>query len=84
LENGLTVAASNFYQQLQTDSRDFTDTHLSNVLLDSFFTTLKFHQKVFLSQKKQVLQLELLLTTSFFKYARKMYGGITKESKSLE
>lgn len=83
-ENGLTAAASGFYEQMKTDSRDFADNTLSNALLDTLYEAVTIDEKAFVSQKDKVTQLELFLTASFFKYARKMYGGITTESKTLE
>lgn len=83
-ENGLTVAASIFFEQIKSDSRDFADKTLRNVQLDSLYEDAILNESVFISQKDKAEQIELLLTTSFFKYATKMYGGITSESKSLE
>lgn len=81
---GLTTAASNFYNQVKSDSRDFDDKSLNNAALDTLFETAKANEKAFMGQKNKVQQLELLFTASFFIYAGKMYGGITKESKNLE
>lgn len=83
-QNGLTIAASVFYEQMKTDSRDFADKTLSNETLDKLYEDGIINEKAFLLQKNKVEQLELLLTTSFFKYAGRMYGGITRESKNLE
>ena len=83
-ENGLTAAASGFYEQMKTDSRDFDDNTLCNAPLDTLYEAVTVNEKAFVSQNDKVTQLELLLTASFFKYARKMYGGITRESKNLE
>ncbi len=83
-ENGLTAAASGFYEQMKTDSRDFADNTLSNAPLDTLYEAIILDEKASVSQKDKATQLELLLTASFFKYAGKMYGGITRESKSLE
>lgn len=83
-ENGLTAAASGFYEQIKTDSRDFADNTLTNAPLDALYEAVTVDEKAFVSQKDKLTQLELLLTVAFFKYAGKMYGGITRESKNLE
>ncbi|MBC7933822.1 MAG: L,D-transpeptidase family protein [Rhizobacter sp.] len=83
-EMGLTSGAFSFYQQMKSDSRDFADESLNNVKLDSLFDDLFQNEQTFFTNKSRAEMLELLLTSSFFKYAVKMYGGITKESKDLE
>jgi L,D-transpeptidase YcbB len=82
-DDGLTIAASNFYNQLQNYKTDFEDNRFMNVQLDSFIDNIKDDEKAFLKQTKNVEQLELLLTTTFFKYSKNVYGGITNDSKSL-
>jgi L,D-transpeptidase YcbB len=81
--DGLTIAASNFYDQLQNYQADFEDNRFMNVQLDSLIENIKDDEKAFLKQTTNVTQLELLLTATFFKYSKKVYGGITQESKSL-
>jgi L,D-transpeptidase YcbB len=83
-ENGLTAAASGFYEQVKTDSRDFDDKNLTYTVLDTLYEAVMRDEKAFVAKKDKAIKLELLLTASFFKYARKMYSGITRESKNLE
>jgi L,D-transpeptidase YcbB len=80
---GLTLAANNFYEQLQNYKDDFQDSRFLSIQLDSLIENIQENEKQFLAQKKNVEKLELLLTTTFFKYAKKVYGGITQESKNL-
>jgi L,D-transpeptidase YcbB len=80
---GLTQAANNFYEQLQNYKDDFQDSRFLNVQLDSLIENIQDNEKQFLGETKNVEKLELLLTTTFFKYAKKVYGGITQESKNL-
>lgn len=80
---GLTIAANNFYDQLQNYKADFKDDRFMNLQLDSLIDNIKDDEKAFLKQTKNISLLELLLTTTFFKYSQKVYGGITKESKNL-
>ena len=82
--DGISIAATDFYGQMKNDSKDFGDIDLLNARLDTLNERLEKDAKQFLSYKDSKQQLELLLTVAFFKYARKMYGGITTASKSLE
>ncbi len=81
--DGLTIAANNFYDQLQNYKADFEDNQFMSLQLDSLISNIKDDEKAFLREPENVVQLELLLTTTFFKYSKKVYGGITQESKSL-
>ncbi len=83
-KDGLTEAASGFYQQLQSDNLDFAEQGFSNARLETLVTEWKLNKKTFYAQKEKVIELELMLTASFFKYARKIYGGMTRESRELE
>lgn len=81
---GLTLAASNFYSQLQSYSVDFEDNTLKNKQLDSLINAAQNNEKQFLIHKADLENLDLLLTTTFFKYAQKAYGGTTKNTLDLE
>jgi L,D-transpeptidase YcbB len=81
--DGLTVGANNFYDQLQNYKADFDDNQFMNLQLDSLIDNIKDDEKAFLKQPTNVVQLELLLTATFFTYSKKVYGGVTQESKSL-
>ena len=83
-KGGLTLAVTNFYNQLQNYSRDFADSSLNNELLDSLVMAAQTDEKNFLLQENRVRQLELLLTSTFFKYTEKAYSGTTKDPIDLE
>lgn len=83
-KGGITDAAFNFYSQLQSYSRDFADSSLHNPRLDTLITAVQTDEKQFLTQENRVQQLELLLTTTFFTYAHRVYGGITQDPLDLE
>lgn len=82
--NGLTLAASNFYSQLETYSVDFEDNSLKNSQLETLINAAQSDEKQFLTQKTDLQNLDLLLTTTFFKYAQKTYSGTTKNTRDLE
>lgn len=81
---GLTHAAPDFYSQLQNFSNDFADSTLKNRVLDSLLTDAQTNSKEFLKHKDRMHNLELLLTTTFFKFAHRAYTGTTKDPIDLE
>jgi L,D-transpeptidase YcbB len=83
-QNGMTCAAPNFYNQLQSYTHDFADNSLNNVVLDTLMKEFETNQRQFLSDTKKIQELDLLLTTTFFKFAEKVYGGTTKKASDLE
>jgi len=83
-QKGITDAASIFYNQLQNYKNDFANNDLNNAELDNLFIWAQTDEKEFYSQANCVEELELLLTTTFFKYANKAYGGIAKTPLDLE
>lgn len=74
-QNGISPAAANFISLLESYKNDFDDHSLDNVYLDTLFPSIQSDEKAFLKNIQHVLDLELLLTTQFFKYAKKVYGG---------
>lgn len=83
-KNGMNHAAQNFYSQLKNYEYDFADSSLRNVELDNLLASAESDEKDFLKKTVEVQRLELLLTTTFFNYAIKAYGGITKNPLDLE
>ncbi|AFK03970.1 ErfK/YbiS/YcfS/YnhG family protein [Emticicia oligotrophica DSM 17448] len=83
-KDGLTHAAPDFYVQLQNFSDDFQDNSLKNHTLDSLLAEAESDSKSFLKQKDPMHNLELLLTSTFFKFADKAYTGTTKDPIDLE
>ena len=80
---GTTDAVAIFYNKLQNYRSDFADNSLNDNHLDTLFASLETNEKVFLADAERVKKLELLLTTSFFKYSQKVYGGTTKNTMNL-
>jgi L,D-transpeptidase YcbB len=83
-KKGMIDAVQIFYNQLQNYRINFSDNSLKNLSLDSLMKLTQANQQKFFSQANRVQQLELILTTTFFKYAQKVYGGETKNLSSLE
>ena len=83
-KTGVKQAVSIFYSRLQNYRFSFADSSISNPRLDTLIVWANSDEKKFLSQPDNVQQLELLLTVTFFKYAKKAYGGVTKNLADLE
>lgn len=83
-QDGLIDATFTFYSQLQLFSDDFGDKSLINPKLDSLLVLFHSDEEQLRNDKSSVLNLELLLTASFFQYSDKVYGGTTKNTLDLE
>ena len=83
-EFGVTCAINTFYDRIQNYQVDFEDNTFNNVQLDSLISSLQADEKKFLQQPNRVKQVELLLTTTFFKYSEKVYGGTVFKTTKLD
>lgn len=83
-KTGMTQAVPNFYNQLQNYSSDFNDKQFYNPQLDTLITLIKTNKVVSKVNLINNKSLELLLTTTFFKYSKKVYGGIIKNPHNLD
>jgi murein L,D-transpeptidase YcbB/YkuD len=83
-KKGMTVAVPIFYNQIQNYSADFNDTSFKNIPLDSLIALTTSDKKPSFTRENRKKELELLLTTTFFKYSNKVYGGITKSPYKLD
>ena len=83
-KNGMTQAVPNFYNQLLNYSNDFNDKSFNTEQLDSLITLVKTQKSDVEVATKRIENLELLLTTTFFKYSKKAYGGINKSAHELD
>jgi murein L,D-transpeptidase YcbB/YkuD len=83
-EGGITEAAPSFYSQLEIYKQEFQDYSLDNKSLSNLINAATTESNQFISQEKDVHELELLLTTTFFNYAEKTYSGSVKDPFDLE
>ena len=81
---GMVDATTVFYNQLKNYTDDFKDTTFNNTEIDSLLSLVQSDQKSFLANTKNVDHLELLLTSTFFQFAQKVYGGTTSSLRDLE
>jgi L,D-transpeptidase YcbB len=83
-EKGMTQAVPNFQNQLQNHSNDFNDKTFKNAQLDTLITLIKTNPNGKEINKNQREKLELILTTTFFKYSEKTFFGINKNARKLD
>lgn len=83
-KDGLNDAVLIFYNQIQNYQYNFADSSFYNKELDSLIIKSQSDELNFLAKKNKIQNLDLLLTTTFFKYAEKVYGGKAKKLSDLE
>jgi len=83
-KKGMTVAVSNFYNQVQNYSADFDNKNFINKRLDSLIYYIKAEKENSILKENREEEMEILLTTIFFKYSKKVYGGISKSPYELD
>ncbi len=83
-DKGMTQAVPNFQNQLQNYSNDFNDKTFKNAQLDTLITLIKTNPNGKEINKNQREKLELILTTTFFKYSEKTFFGINKNARKLD
>lgn len=74
-EEGMTSSVPNFYNQLQSYSIDFDDRSFKNPQLDTLITLIKTDKSSPVLNKDRTKKMEILLTTTFFKYSEKVFSG---------
>ena len=83
-KKGMTQAVPNFQNQLQNYSDDFNDKTFNNAQLDTLITMIKTNPNDKEIDTKQREKIEILLTTTFFKYSEKAFSGINKNARKLD
>ena len=82
-KKGMTSAVLTFQNQLQNYVIDFQDNSLINKKLDSLIVITKNENSISSFDENRIKKLELLLTTTFFKYSKKVFGGVTNNPHNL-
>ena len=83
-KKGLSQAVPNFQNQLNNYSSDFNDKTLNIAQLDTLITVMKTNKNGLDIDAKQRENLELKLTTTFFKYSERAYSGSIKNVRKLD
>jgi len=79
----LASAANIFYELVKNYQSEFNDKTVINTRLDSLLNLALDDEKSFLRDWTTVSELELKLTSCFFLYAQKVYGGSTVNTTKL-
>ncbi len=79
-QDGRTEAVLNFQNQLQNYSYDFQDNSLNSAALAKLINSNNESK----TNAKEIENLEIVLTLTYFKYATKAFGGIVKKAHELE
>ena len=79
-KNGMTEAVLNFQNQLQNYKYNFQDNDLNSAEIDKLIDSKNETENDAIQKEK----LELLLTITYFKYAKKAFGGIDKSEHELD
>lgn len=82
-KEGMTLAVQNFQNQLQNYSLDFQDESFRNTQIENLIALIKSDKSNSKLKESQIKELELLLTTTFFKYSKKVYSGIANNPYNL-
>ena len=83
-KKGMTVAVPILCNKIRNYSDDFDNKSLINTQLDSLIELTTNDKTPSLARENRKKELELLLTTTFFKYSKKAYGGIAKNPHELD
>jgi L,D-transpeptidase YcbB len=82
-KSGMTSAIPNFFNQLQNYSLDFNDKSFKNEQLDTLITLIKTDKSNTIIKENRTRDLELILTTTFFKYSKKVFSGAVDSPYNL-
>lgn len=83
-EGKISESAGSFRNQWHAFISDFNDSTIYNFALDTLIEEAFDKDSIEKVDAKEALQTELLLTTTFFRYADKAYNGISKNPQDLE
>lgn len=83
-KDGMTTSVSNFENQLRNYQNNYRDSSLLNPKIALLISKIKTDKKVSKINESSIKQLELLLSTTFFKYSKKVFTGIDENPKNLD
>lgn len=83
-KQGLIDGVYIFYNQLQNYQYNFADNSFYNRELDSVIIASKQNEGILVTNGNTLYKIDLLLTSTFFRYAKKAYGGKANNLQNLE
>ncbi len=83
-DDGISESVQTFFDILREYNSLFNDTSFNIEKIEVILDSARLDSNYLIKNNERIPQLELTLTSSFFIYAKKAYGGIDKDPKDLE
>ena len=83
-KNGMTSTVSSFENQLNNYHDNYLDNSLINNRIGILISKIQNDKADAKIDESRITELELLLTTTFFKYSKKVFTGIYENPKNLD
>lgn len=83
-KEGMTSAVSNFQNQLQNYHDNYLDKSLINNSIAILISKIENDKSESKINESRITELELLLSTTFFKYSKKVFTGIYQNPNNLD
>jgi murein L,D-transpeptidase YcbB/YkuD len=83
-KNGMTSTVSSFENQLNNYHDNYLDNSLINNRIGVLISKIQNDKADAKIDESRITELELLLTTTFFKYSKKVFTGIYENPKNLD
>lgn len=81
---GMTTSVSNFQNQLHNYYENYLDRSLINSKMDAIIYKIQNDKTQSKINESRITNLELLLSTTFFKYSKKVFTGIYENPNNLD
>lgn len=83
-KEGMTTTVSNFQNQLNNYHDNYLDKSLINSRIDLLISNIQNDKSEVKINESRITELEILLTTTFFKYSKKVFTGIYANPNNLD
>ena len=82
--DGMTTSISIFQNQLQSYHDNYLDNSFINNKIERLISKIQHDKVNFNNNESRLTELEIVLTTTFFKYSKKVYNGIYGNPNNLD
>jgi len=83
-KDGMTTSVSNFQNQLRNYQNNYLDTSFYDHKIAVLIAKIQSDKRRLKINENDIKQLELLLSTTFFKYSKKVFTGIYENPRNLD
>ncbi len=83
-KDGMTTTVTNFQNQLNNYHDNYLDNSMINSRVDDLISKIQNDKAESKINESRITELEILLTTTFFKYSKKVFTGIYGNPKNLD